>query len=109
MNIIKYFKLQNCRVPFDEWLRLLRDARAKTKIVQRIDQLALNNPGDHKPCRQGVWKMRIDEGPGYRIYYAHEGKNTYLLLLGGDKRKQQADIDQAVAWWQEHRESENEI
>ncbi|WP_370640049.1 type II toxin-antitoxin system RelE/ParE family toxin [Buttiauxella sp. S04-F03] len=90
MNIIKYFKLQNGRVPFDEWLRVLRDARAKTKIVQRIDQLALNNPGDHKPCRQGVWEMRIDEGPGYRIYYAHEGKNTYLLLLGGDKRKQQA-------------------
>lgn len=109
MNIIKYFKLQNGRVPFDERLRVLRDARAKTKIVQRIDQLALNNPGDHKPCRQGVWEMRIDEGPGYRIYYAHEGKNTYLLLLGGDKRKQQADIDQAVAWWQEHRESENEI
>lgn len=109
MNIIKYFKLQNGRVPFDEWLRVLRDARAKTKIVQRIDQLALNNPGDHKPCRQGVWEMRIDEGPGYRIYYAHEGKNTYLLLLGGDKRKQQADIDQVVAWWQEHRESENEI
>ncbi|OAT18312.1 hypothetical protein M977_03227 [Buttiauxella gaviniae ATCC 51604] len=109
MNIIKYYKLQNGRVPFDEWLRVLRDARAKTKIVQRIDQLALNNPGDHKPCRQGVWEMRIDEGPGYRIYYAHEGKNTYLLLLGGDKRKQQVDIDQAVAWWQEHRESENEI
>lgn len=109
MNIIKYFKLQNGRVPFDEWLRVLRDARAKTKIVQRIDQLAFNNPGDHKPCRQGVWEMRIDEGLGYRIYYAHEGKNTYLLLLGGDKRKQQADIDQAVAWWQEHRESENEI
>ena len=109
MNIIKYYKLQNGRVPFDEWLRVLRDARAKTKIVQRIDQLALNNPGDHKPCRQGFWDMRIDEGPGYRIYYAHEGKNTYLLLLGGDKRKQQADIDQAVAWWQEHRESENEI
>lgn len=109
MNIIKYYKLQNGRVPFDEWLRVLRDARAKTKIVQRIDQLALNNPGDHKTCRQGVWEMRIDEGPGYRIYYAHEGKNTYLLLLGGDKRKQQADIDQAVAWWQEHRESENEI
>ena len=109
MNIITYFKLQNGRVPFDEWVRVLRDARAKTKIVQRIDQLALNNPGDHKPCRQGVWEMRIDEGPGYRIYYAHEGKNTYLLLLGGDKRKQQADIDQAVAWWQEHRESENEI
>ena len=109
MNIIKYYKLQNGRVPFDEWLRLLRDARAKTKIVQRIDQLAINNPGDHKPCRQGVWEMRIDEGPGYRIYYAHEGKNTYLLLLGGDKRKQQADIDQVVAWWQEHRESENEI
>ncbi|MCE0800168.1 type II toxin-antitoxin system RelE/ParE family toxin [Buttiauxella sp. S04-F03] len=109
MNIIKYFRLQNGRVPFDEWLRVLRDVRAKTKIVQRIDQLALNNPGDHKPCRQGVWEMRIDEWPGYRIYYAHEGKNTYLLLLGGDKRKQQADIDQAVAWWQEHRESENEI
>ncbi|MCE0825071.1 putative toxin [Buttiauxella ferragutiae ATCC 51602] len=109
MNMIKYFKLQNGRVPFNEWLKVLRDPRAKTKIVRRIDQLALNNPGDHKPCRHGVWEMRIDEGPGYRIYYAYEGKDTYLLLLGGDKRKQQADIEQAVTWWQEHQELKNAI
>lgn len=109
MNIIKFFKLKNGRVPFNEWLKTLRDARAKTKVVRRIDQLALSNPGDHKPCRNGVWEMRIDEGPGYRIYYAHEGKDTYLLLLGGDKRKQQADIDQAVAWWQDYQESKNAI
>lgn len=51
----------------------------------------------------------INEGPGYRLYYALEGKNTYLLLLGGDKRKQQADIEQAVAWWQEHQELKNAI
>ena len=109
MNIIKYFKLQNGRVPFNEWLKALRNPYAKMKIVRRIDQLALNNPGDHKPCRQGVWEMRINEGPGYRLYYALEGKNTYLLLLGGDKRKQQADIEQAVAWWQEYQELKNEI
>ena len=109
MNIIKYFKLENGRAPFNEWLKALRDPRAKTKIVRRIDQLALNNPGDHKPCRQGVWEMRINEGPGYRLYYALEGKNTHLLLLGGDKRKQQADIEQAVAWWQEHQELKNAI
>ncbi|HEY3588741.1 MAG TPA: type II toxin-antitoxin system RelE/ParE family toxin [Buttiauxella sp.] len=109
MNIIKFFKLRNGRAPFIEWLKVLKDVRAKTKIVRRIDQLALNNPGDHKPCRNGVWEMRIDEGPGYRIYYAHEGKDTYLLLSGGDKRKQQADIDQTVAWWQEYQESKNAI
>lgn len=109
MNIIKYFRLKNGKAPLNEWLKTLRNPYAKMKIVRRIYQLSLSNPGDHKPCRQGVWEMRIDEGPGYRLYYALEGKNTYLLLLGGDKRKQQADIDQAVAWWKEHQESENEI
>ncbi|HKM97838.1 MAG TPA: type II toxin-antitoxin system RelE/ParE family toxin [Buttiauxella sp.] len=109
MNIIKYFKLENGKAPLREWLKALSNPYAKMKIVRRINQLALNNPGDHKPCRQGVWEMRINEGPGYRLYYALEGKNTYLLLLGGDKRKQQADIEQAVAWWQEYQELKNEI
>lgn len=79
-----------------EWLDELRDVRAATRIAMRIDRLADGNFGDCKPLRDGIWEMRIDYGPGYRVYYAMTGKRVVLLLCGGDKRRQAADIDRAV-------------
>lgn len=105
MKRIVYFRTSQGKEPFKAWLLTLKDPRAKAKIVKRIIRLSLGNPGDHAPCRDGVWELRVDEGVGYRIYYAHAGRNIYLLFSGGDKRRQQDDIDKAVAWWGQHKEN----
>jgi len=63
--------------------------------------MAAGNFGDCKPIQDGVWELKIDHGPGYRVYYAQAGKRLIFLLAGGDKRKQQADIDAALLNWKE--------
>ncbi|MDF3856202.1 MULTISPECIES: type II toxin-antitoxin system RelE/ParE family toxin [Paracoccus] len=80
---------------FREWLLSLRDARAKQKIASRIQRLRFGNPGDVKPVGAGVSEMRINEGPGYRVYFVQRGSVLVVLLCGGTKRRQQADIEQA--------------
>ena len=84
-----------------EWQRSLRDTKARIAIDRRINRLELGNFGDHRFCRDGVWELRIDVGPGYRVYYAITGTQVVLLLLGGDKRTQAPDIDRACAYWQD--------
>jgi len=83
---------------FDDWVTRLADARAQAKIATRIDRLAAGNFGDCKPLRHGTCELRIDWGPGYRIYYAMIRKESVLLLCGGDKRKQSADITRALEY-----------
>jgi len=80
---------------FSEWLSALRDTRAKAKILIRIDRLARGNPGDVAPVGEGVSELRIDYGPGYRVYYAQRGTRYVLLLAGGDKKTQKRDIAKA--------------
>jgi putative addiction module killer protein len=86
---------------FDGWLKGLRDSKGRTKIQARIDRLANGNPGDVGPIGEGLSELRIDFGPGYRVYYARAGKTLYLLLCGGDKGTQDADIMNAHAMWKE--------
>ena len=76
---------------FDRWLRRLKDRRA----VARVDRLGAGNAGDAKPVGHGVSELRIDYGPGYRVYYLREGERLILLLTGGDKSSQQTDIQLA--------------
>ena len=83
------------------WLRRMRDVQAKVAVIRRIGRVELGNFGDHKFCRSGVWELRIDAGPGYRVYYALSGNRVVLLLCGGDKRTQAADITKAVAYWED--------
>jgi putative addiction module killer protein len=89
---------------FGEWLAKLKDARAKAKIVIRLDRVALGNFADCKPLQGGLCELRIDWGPGYRVYYAMLGKACVLLLGGGDKRKQSADIERALARLADYKE-----
>jgi putative addiction module killer protein len=89
---------------FDEWLSQLGDTRTQAKIAVRIDRLAAGNLGDCKPLRDGLWELRIDWGPGYRIYYAMTGKESVLLLNGGDKRRQAADIERALGFLKNYKE-----
>lgn len=94
---------------FIEWLRRLRDTQAKVAVIRRVARVELGNFGDHKFCRDGVWELRIDAGPGYRVYYALSGHRVVLLLCGGDKRTQDADIAKAVGYWQDwQRRSDDE-
>jgi putative addiction module killer protein len=89
---------------FDDWLTQLADARAQAKIATRINRLAAGNFGDSKSLRQGLYEPRIDWGPGYRVYYAMIGKECVLLLCGGDKRKQSADIERALEYLKDYKE-----
>lgn len=84
-----------------DWLQRLRDSQAKVAVVRRVTRVELGNFGDHKFCRDGVWELRIDVGPGYRVYYALSGHRVVLLLCGGDKRTQDVDIARAVGYWQD--------
>ena len=89
---------------FDDWLSRLADARAQAKIAIRINRLALGNVGDCKPLLKGLCELRIDWGPGYRVYYAMVGRDCALLLCGGDKRKQSSDIDRALKFLSDYKE-----
>ena len=80
---------------FKAWFASLRDIRAKSRIDVRIKRLALGNPGDVKPAGEGLSEMRIDYGPGYRVYFKDTGKEIIILLCGGDKRTQGRDIERA--------------
>ncbi|HEV7136294.1 MAG TPA: type II toxin-antitoxin system RelE/ParE family toxin [Steroidobacteraceae bacterium] len=82
---------------FEKWFDGLRDREAQARINARIRRLSLGNPGDVKPAGSGLSELRIDYGPGYRVYYAQRGEALVLLCCGGDKRTQDADIKQAIA------------
>ena len=92
------------RDTFGDWLAGLRDVRTRAKIVARIDRLAAGNFGDCKALRSGLFELRIDWGPGYRVYYSMVGKACVLLLCGGDKRKQASDIKRALEYLNDYRE-----
>jgi putative addiction module killer protein len=81
---------------FHNWLGSLADRRAKARIVDRLKRASNGNFGDVKPAGSGVSEMRIDYGPGYRVYFFRRGKELVILLCGGDKKTQKADIARAV-------------
>jgi putative addiction module killer protein len=81
---------------FANWLRALRDCQARARIQVRIDRLQLGLPGDVKPVGEGVSELRIDYGPGYRVYFTKRGRELIILLAGGDKRTQERDIKKAI-------------
>ena len=81
---------------YREWFDRLRDRQAKARIDIRIRRLSMGNLGDAKSVGSGISELRIDHGPGYRVYFSRRGKTIVVLLCGGDKRTQQADIDRAV-------------
>lgn len=80
---------------FSRWLRRLKDVNAVARIVARIRRMELGNPGDAKNLGAGLMEMRVDYGPGYRIYYVRRGSNIVILLCGGDKHTQGNDIERA--------------
>jgi putative addiction module killer protein len=93
---------------FDRWLRKLKDRRAAARVLVRIDRLAGGNPGDVKPVGEGISELRINYGPGYRVYYLQVGDELILLLCGGDKSNQDVDIKNAKRIAKEWKETRND-
>ena len=89
---------------FDRWFGALRDLTAKRRIQARIDRVEDGHFGDHKPIREKVFEIRIQQGPGYRVYYMLRGLDVVILLAGGDKSTQMTDIEMAI---REARQLEN--
>ncbi len=81
---------------FAEWLDALQDVRGRARVLVRIERLANGNAGDVRPVGEGVSEMRIDDGPGYRVYYCKRGRDVVILLAGGDKATQAKDIRTAL-------------
>ena len=101
---LSYYTDNAGRKPFREWLYGLHDRAAFARITIRLERVELGNLGDHKSVGAGVLELRITHGPGYRVYYALDGNQVVLLLIGGDKSTQTRDIEAAKAYWKDHQE-----
>ncbi len=101
---VEYYITTEGKTPVTKWLDRLRDAKAKAAIFARIARLKAGLVGDAKSVGDGVNELRVDVGLGYRVYYAHSGKEIVLLLCGGDKRTQAADIRKAKEYWYDYKE-----
>lgn len=95
------------RVPFSEWLEAMRDKVAQARIRVRLRQLQAGNFGDSEPVGEGVIELRVHVGAGYRVYCGKHGKTIVLLLCGGDKGTQTADIKRAKALWSEWKQRQS--
>ena len=98
MEVLHYLTVNGVD-PLQSWLDDLKDLKGRVAVLRRVDRLASGNFGDHQFCGNGVWELRIDFGPGYRVYYALRDKKLVLLLIGGTKRTQASDIKTAINYW----------
>jgi putative addiction module killer protein len=103
ITILKYERLDGT-VPLDEWLSDLRDRRARARVLIRLDRLQLGLEGHWRSVGDGIRELKIPEGKGYRVYYAWDGSAIVLLLCGGDKSTQTADIENARTYWSDYHE-----
>jgi putative addiction module killer protein len=100
---LRIYVTEESRESFSDWMESLRDTKARAKIRVRLDRISLGNFGDCHGVGEGVQELRIDYGPGYRVYFGQEGATIVLLLCGGDKSTQTKDIDTAKRYWNEYR------
>ena len=103
MYEVRHYLTVSGKNVFNDWLTSIKAEKTQARIAARIARLAAGNFGDCKPLKDGAWELRIDLGPGYRVYYALAERNAVLLFCGGDKRQQAADIKRAVAYWNDYK------
>ena len=101
MYQVIHFQTESGADVFAQWAAGLNDQMAAARIAARIERLSLGLFGDCKALADGVWELRVDWGPGYRVYYARAGTRVILLLCAGDKRSQTADIKSAKRHWRD--------
>lgn len=102
---LQVYQTQNGREPFTEWLKSIRDRRTRTRIQERLERLEIGNVGDCQSVGGGVYELRLQFGPGYRIYFGEVDNTLVLLLCGGDKASQTQDIERAKTYWLEYKET----
>ncbi len=100
---IEYYLTRSGGKPFKDWLDGLKDITARQKIRIRLDRVRLGNLGKNRSLGEGAYELKIDYGPGYRVYYGLDKKTIVLLLLGGDKSSQKKDIAQAHRYWEDYK------
>lgn len=105
---LKVYESLNGAQPLMDWLRGLKDLKARTAIRMRLDRMKLGNFGQCEPVGEGVSEMKIDLGPGYRVYFGMIGRTIVLLLCGGDKKTQNKDIRHALDYFRDHKRREKE-
>jgi len=105
--VIRHYLTSRGVDPFQVWLDDLKDLKGRIAILRRVDRMAAANFGDQKFISNGVWELRIDIGPGYRVYFGQQAKTVVLLLCGGTKRSQAADIRQALKYWDDYQRRES--
>jgi len=96
------------KCPFDDWIKTLKDIKARAVIRVRLNRIILGNLGDCKPVGEGVSELRVDFGPGYRIYFGQDGTTLIILLCAGSKKSQKKDIDLAKLFWADYCRRKNE-
>lgn len=106
-RLVEYFITSNGKIPIKEWIYSIKDQLTQAILYKRIRQAADGNFGDYKSVGSGVFELRINYGPGYRIYYGIHNDEVILLLAGGSKRTQSTDIEKAKAYWTIFKENKN--
>lgn len=102
---VKIYQDAHGNEPFEKWLNSIRDKRALARIDNRLRRVRLGNLGDHRSVGDGVFELRLDFGPGYRIYFGRIGNEVIILLSGGDKSTQTRDIVQAKLYFSDYKDS----
>ncbi|MEG4532774.1 type II toxin-antitoxin system RelE/ParE family toxin [Microcoleus sp. D2_18a_D3] len=104
---IRRYTTAEGRAPFTEWLDALRDRNVRVRIKSRLDRVEQGNLGDFKSVGQGVFELRINYGPGYRLYFGQVGLTIVVILIAGDKSTQEHDIRQAIEYWTDYEKRES--
>jgi putative addiction module killer protein len=102
---LRFFRTNNGKEPFSEWLSSLKDTVVRAQIENRLNRLMLWHYGDYKSMGDGLYELRIHYGGGYRVYFAEYEQTVILLLIGGSKRSQERDIVKAKKYWREFQEN----
>jgi putative addiction module killer protein len=102
---VKIYQDAHGNEPFENWLNSIRDKRTLARIDSRLRRVRLGNLGDHRSVGEGVFELRLDFGPGYRMYFARIGNEVILLLSGGDKSTQMRDIAQVKFYFSDYKDS----
>jgi len=97
------YRAPDGRVPYLEWFDALKDQRTRQKVQARLGRVRLGNFGQTRPVGGGVSEFKIKHGPGFRIYFGHDGPEIVILLCGGDKSTQNEDIKKAQAYWRQYK------
>lgn len=102
--VVKRYRTRDGKISFEDWVAKLRrkDPELAFRILLRIDRAEKGNYGDYRYLREGVWELKVDSGPGYRVYFAVQHREILLLLIGGDKKSQKADVMLAIDYWKDH-------